>query len=39
MANGQAIVLDDAVYHEGRYRIPLQKKLGLWYLLRKRESP
>lgn len=39
LRDGQTMPLADAVYQEGHYRIPMQKKLSHWYLIRKPEKP
>jgi hypothetical protein len=37
-ASGESIRLENVVYEDGRYRIPLEKQLSHWYLLRKPET-
>jgi len=39
LSSGGVVRLENVVYEEGRYRIPLEKQLSHWYLLRKPEAP
>ncbi|HUE12832.1 MAG TPA: cellulase family glycosylhydrolase [Planctomycetaceae bacterium] len=39
LSTGGVVPLENVVYEEGRYRIPLQKRLSHWYLLQKPASP
>jgi hypothetical protein len=34
-STGRGLALPDVIYENGRYRIPLAKRLSHWYLLRK----
>jgi hypothetical protein len=36
LTDGRTIPIADTLYQDGRYRIPMQKKLGAWYLLQKK---
>jgi hypothetical protein len=38
LADGSTLPLPDVIYQDGRYRIPMQKKLSLWYLLQRPQS-
>jgi hypothetical protein len=38
-ANGQTTRLENVIYENGQYRIPLQKQLSHWYLLQKAATP
>ncbi len=38
LTDGRTIPIADALYQDGRYRIPMQEKLGPWYLLQKKQS-
>jgi hypothetical protein len=39
LGDGSTLPLEDVVYQDGTYRLPFQKKLSLWYLLQKPQSP
>jgi Cellulase (glycosyl hydrolase family 5) len=39
LGDGSTLPLEDVVYQDGTYRLPLQKKVSLWYLLQKPQTP
>jgi hypothetical protein len=39
LADGSTQPLADVTYQDGIYRLPLQKKVSLWYLLQKPQNP
>jgi hypothetical protein len=39
LGDGGTLPLEDVVYQDGVYRLPLQKKLSLWYILQKPQTP
>jgi hypothetical protein len=38
-STGRGLLVPDVIYEEGRYRIPLAKRLSLWYLMRPAAKP
>ncbi len=39
LGDGSTLPLEDVVYQDSSYRLPLQKKVSLWYLLQKPQTP